>query len=487
MKTVSILTLVFSLACLVSAQDSAWSTIIEESGVGGPTGDYTTNGVITPLDQEMRNFYVRNSDGAIEVKLDDALVGLQTRIQRGGFEARKVEFGIGGQKFSYNLPQKLYVKRTFKDAKTVEAFLKHRERGAYFGKIYTTPIEDHLPTAQEPWIAGRVLKENGKFIDVGVGDEVFKISTTGHDGQHRFMGLLTHKDIKPFVQQAFVHGYMKDNVFHANEVGIRMLEDAKAKDDPNLGRYLFIGDSISGNYDKALRAALKGKLNLYHPPTNCGSSSKGVANIGQWLGAFDQPGLGWDIISFNFGHWDSKNNKENYQANLETIITELKKTKAKLIYVTTTPIPQGYAEAGEIGEDGKATGRVQQTMKRYINPWALEVMKRHPEISICDQHSMIVNEAFYGIWMAKAGTKSGRSSKEYGDLHIGGLLGQPAGRQLARAVLDKLGRAGEMLSPHSLSDHDLDPDRQRAATRGMDVEDFLDLLNSDKRLRKYNR
>jgi hypothetical protein len=24
-------------------------------------------------------------------------------------------------------------------------------------------------------------------------------------------------------------------------------------------------------------------------------------------------------------------------------------------------------------------------MEKYLNPWALEVMKRHPEISICDQ------------------------------------------------------------------------------------------------------
>ncbi|MFT5496180.1 MAG: hypothetical protein ACI9TH_001578 [Kiritimatiellia bacterium] len=393
---------------------------------------------------------------------------------------------MGDQKFSYDLPKELYVKRVFKDARTVESFLKYRDRGLYLGKVYVTPIEDHLPTADEPWISGRFIKDNGKFLDVQVGDQVFKISTTGHDGQHRFMGLLTHKDIKPFVQQAFVHGHLKDHVFHASEVGIRMLEDAKAQDDPTLGRDLFIGDSISGNYDKALRAALKGKLNLYHPPTNCGDTGKGVENIAQWLGAYDQPGLGWDIISFNFGHWDSKSTKERYQGKLEKIIAELKKTKAKLLFVTTTPIPHGYPAPGAFGEDSKATGRVQETMLRYINPWALEVMKRHPEITICDQHTMIRSEKFYQTWMAHAGLKNGGSSKEYGDLHIGGLLGEPAGRQLARAVLDQLGRKDEALSPHSLTEHDLKPERQRAATKGMDVEDFLDLLSNDERLRKNN-
>lgn len=45
----------------------------------------------------MSNFYIRNADGAIEVMLKkDAQVGLQSRVQRGGFVSRKVEFEIGG-------------------------------------------------------------------------------------------------------------------------------------------------------------------------------------------------------------------------------------------------------------------------------------------------------------------------------------------------------------------------------------------------------
>ena len=63
-------------------------------------------------------------------------------------------------------------------------------------------------------------------------------------------------------------------------------------------RYLFIGDSISGNYDKGLRAALAGKFNLleHHPPTNCGCRTSfcvrrgnGAKNIHHWLGAYEQP------------------------------------------------------------------------------------------------------------------------------------------------------------------------------------------------------
>jgi hypothetical protein len=473
---------------LLSAQETQYSTVVEERSYGDPlTGDYVSNGVITPLDQEMRNFHIRNADGAIEVRLtDDALIGVQSRIQRGGFEARKLEFSIGDEEFSYDLPKNLYVNRTFKDAAVVQKYIKLGSRPIFDGKLYVKPIDDHFPTESEPWISGRFIKENGRFMDVQIGDKVYQIGTQGHDGQHRIMGLLSPKDIKPFIQQAFVHGHMTGDVFHAREVGIRMLEDPKSKDDPELGRYLFIGDSISGNYDKALRAALKGKLNLYHPPTNCGAVRKGVSNIVQWLGAYDEPGLTWNVISFNFGHWDSQNTKEDYQAGLETVIAELKETKAKLIFVTTTPIPRGYPEPSDLNEDERASGRVQETMKRFINPWALEVMARHPEIEICDQHTMIDNEKFYANWMDKAGRKQNDENNPYGDLHIGGLLGEPAGRQLARKVLDVLGRQEEKLSPHSLTDHDLNPDRQRAATKGLDVDDLVDLLNSDARLRKYN-
>jgi len=77
--------------------------------------------------------------------------------------------------------------------------------------------------------------------------------------------------------------------------------------------------------------------------------------------------------------------------------------------------------------------------------------------------------------------------RSYGDLHIGGLLGEPAGRQLARNVLDVLNRRDEKLSRHSLTENDLNPDRQRADTKGLDVDDLVDLLNSDARLRKYDQ
>ena len=91
------------------------------------------------------------------------------------------------------------------------------------------------------------------------------------------------------------------------------------------------------------------------------------------------------MISFNFGHWDAGNDKTSYQENLEAVITELKKTGAKLIWVTTCPVPRGFLAAGGLDEKGKAPRRTSGVMRKYLNPWALEVVQRPPALTICDQ------------------------------------------------------------------------------------------------------
>jgi lysophospholipase L1-like esterase len=63
-----------------------------------------------------------------------------------------------------------------------------------------------------------------------------------------------------------------------------------------------------------------------------------------WLGAGK-----WDVIHFNFGLHDAKYNsettqrasREQYIANLKTLITQMKATGARLVFATTTPVPMG--------------------------------------------------------------------------------------------------------------------------------------------------
>ena len=147
-------------------------------------------------------------------------------------------------------------------------------------------------------------------------------------------------------------------------------------------------------------------------------------NIVSWLGAHGEKGRHWDVISFNHGHWDSSSTKASYQGNLEAIIEELKKTRAKLVWVTTCPVPGGNDPVGEVGEDGRAPGRKAGVMEKYLNPWALEVIQRHPEISVCDQWQFVKegeNGLFKDWW-------------EQDDVHFGGEQARALGEFLARHI-----------------------------------------------------
>lgn len=153
-------------------------------------------------------------------------------------------------------------------------------------------------------------------------------------------------------------------------------------------KILIIGDSISIGYTPFVQNELKGRADVYHNPGNAKHTGTGIENIEKWIG--DQQ---WDIIQFNWGLWDlcyrhpdSKlygqrdkiNGKlthtvEEYATNLDSIIGKIKaKSKAKLIFVTTTHIPDEEA------------GRFQQDALRYN-----EVAKR-----IMKEHNILVNDIY---------------------------------------------------------------------------------------------
>jgi len=125
-------------------------------------------------------------------------------------------------------------------------------------------------------------------------------------------------------------------------------------DQPGLPRLLIIGDSISMGYTEPLRRKLAGTFNVHHIPENGGPTSNGVAHIDKWLGDSH-----WDVIVFNFGLHDLKLDEKGghqveipqYEANLKLIAERLKKTGAKLIWVTTTPVPSGKLSPPRKTED----------------------------------------------------------------------------------------------------------------------------------------
>ncbi|MDA1163251.1 MAG: SGNH/GDSL hydrolase family protein [Planctomycetota bacterium] len=163
---------------------------------------------------------------------------------------------------------------------------------------------------------------------------------------------------------------------------------AAIEDVPGLPRVLLIGDSISIGYTVPVRELLKGEANVHRPLTNCGPTSTGVAQIDKWLGDGK-----WDVIHFNWGLHDLKYlgpKGENladpkakdshpqvpideYEANLRKLVIRLQKTGARLIWRSTTPVPEG------------AKGRVVGDSVRY-NAVAKKIMDENG-IPIDDQYS----------------------------------------------------------------------------------------------------
>jgi lysophospholipase L1-like esterase len=206
---------------------------------------------------------------------------------------------------------------------------------------------------------------------------------------------------------------------------------APIEDAPNLPRVLLIGDSISIGYTLPVRAALEGVANVHRIPTNGGPTSKGLEHIEAWIGRSK-----WDVIHFNWGlhdlcyrHPKSKtqgsrdkvngtvtHTVEEYSANLEKLVLQMKKTGSRLIFATTTPVPEG--EAGrKVGDD-----------LRY-NKAARAVMKKHG-VSINDLHAIVAGK------MGQFGTRPG-------NVHFKPEGSSLLARQVARAVKEALGAGSD--------------------------------------------
>lgn len=155
-------------------------------------------------------------------------------------------------------------------------------------------------------------------------------------------------------------------------------------DDPALPRVLLIGDSISIGYTAPVREVLAGKVNLHRIPENGGDTRRGLDNLTKWLAPENGS---WDLIHFNWGLWDlcyrnpeaeTQGNRDKvhgtlthtpaeYAANLEQLARQLQQTGAKLIFATTTPVPEG--ELGrKVGDDIIYNQAAREVMKRLGIP-----------------------------------------------------------------------------------------------------------------------
>ncbi len=157
---------------------------------------------------------------------------------------------------------------------------------------------------------------------------------------------------------------------------------APVADVAGLPRVLLIGDSVSIGYTRPVRELLKGKANVHRPPTNCSSTGNGLNNLASWLGDAK-----WDVIHFNFGLHDAKLPPEGirhappdvYEKNLRELVKRMQATGAKLIFATTTPVPNG----GNLAAD-RRFGSVED-----YNAVALRVMK-DCSVAVDDLYAAVV-------------------------------------------------------------------------------------------------
>ena len=147
----------------------------------------------------------------------------------------------------------------------------------------------------------------------------------------------------------------------------------------DLPEVLIIGDSISNGYTPHVAQLLKEKAIVKHHRGNAQHTGTGLKKLDQWIGKIE-----WDVIHFNWGLWDlcyrhpeskvqGKRDKvngtitttlEQYEKNLDKLVTRLKKTDAKLIWAHTTVVPE--REAGRIvGDDKKYNDVAARIMQEY--------------------------------------------------------------------------------------------------------------------------
>jgi acyl-CoA thioesterase-1 len=196
-------------------------------------------------------------------------------------------------------------------------------------------------------------------------------------------------------------------------------------------RVLLLGDSISMGYTPFVQETLADRAVVIRPThengraENCAGTNNGIVQLDRWL-ALD--GGGWDVIHFNFGLHDlkrvepetGKNSDDpsdphqadlaSYEAQLQQIVMRLQSTGARLVFATTTPVPDGELRPHREPGDAIAYNRV------------AEAVMQDAGVPVNDLHRFIA--------------ESDPPLSQYGDVHFTAEGSRALGERVAEAILD---------------------------------------------------
>ncbi len=178
---------------------------------------------------------------------------------------------------------------------------------------------------------------------------------------------------------------------------------------------LIIGDSISIGYTAEARSLIYQLMNVYRVPANAQNTTFTLENIDTWIKP--PKGKTWAVIYCNWGLHDltSKGpDLDGYEKNLRILIDKLRATGAKVVFATTTPIPQegsaGRKPGAELPYNAKALDVMRQKgvlvsdLYNFVKP-ILNITQRPSDVHYSSLgYSMLAQPVARAILAAQRGS-----------------------------------------------------------------------------------